>query len=475
MADPLFSEVAALLHFDGTNGSTAFTDSSSHGHAFSIGDGTPTISTTQSKFGGASGRFAVDYITTPHDAVFLFGADPFTIEFFVRFDSLATAQSVAANGKFSGSEYNWIVQYFSSTSSMVFRHVILGTVYGPTSAMSANTWHHVAVSRFDIGGGFHRIVVFADGVGGTPSDIADSTDLDRGNFPLNIGGYPDSSIGLAGYVDEFRITNGTARYTLDFTPPSEPFEEAEAEPEAIVEVDGPLGAQLVFGKVVQPELLVLDAGFPSAPQSVADVTPAMVASVDGPLGSPCPLSHHDFTAFLDSTKQNFYSMDLVTPGGLVRVPISSWQATLQTDVQSYVQCVVPAATEFVPDIEAATEFVIRRRGQLLDGRTIEYEMARSPAQTVSLDGGAYNHTATISGYTAAITAVEDPPTALDRTLSGVRTTSRNSGNVRVRCNIDWLLRPGHRAYLGEEAIVVRYVNYYVPGFDQYMDIGDRAS
>lgn len=167
-------------------------------------------------------------------------------------------------------------------------------------------------------------------------------------------------------------------------------------------------------------------------------------------------------------------MDLVTPGGLVRVPISSWQATLQTDVQSYVQCVVPAATDWVPDIEVATEFVISRIGTLLDGSTIEYEMARAPAQTVSLDGGAYNYTATISGYTAALTAVENPPASLDRTLTGVRTISRNSGNTRVRCDIDWLLRPGQRAYLDAEPIIVSYVNYYVPGFDQYMDVGDRA-
>ncbi len=209
-----------------------------------------------------------------------------------------------------------------------------------------------------------------------------------------------------------------------------------------------------------------------SPSVLAAYSTAARVSVSTPLGAARVSALHDFTVKLDDSARTLYVMDLVTPGGLVRVPISSWQATLQTDIQSYVQCVVPAATDWVPDIEAATEFIITRRGTLLDGSTFEYEMTRAPAQTVSLDGGAYNYTATISGYVDALTAVEDPPTALDRHLAGVRTVSRNSGNVRVRCNIDWLLRPGHRAYLDDEPIVVAYVNYYVPGFDQYMDVGD---
>ena len=52
--------------------------------------------------------------------------------------------------------------------------------------------------------------------------------------------------------------------------------------------------------------------------------------------------------------------------------------------------------------------------------------------------------------------------------------SGNTGGLRVRCEIDWLLRPGHRAYYGTTPIIVDYLNYYVPGVDQYMDVGERA-
>jgi hypothetical protein len=233
--------------------------------------------------------------------------------------------------------------------------------------------------------------------------------------------------------------------------------------------------------LLAPEPIVVVLGYVAvsavlgSPAVVAVPVPAAVVSVGSVLQAPNVVGWNDFTGHLDDAAPVRYVMDLVTPGGLVRVPISSWQATLQTDVQSYVQCVVPAAAAWVPDIEAATEFVISRKGALLDGTVVEQEMARAPNQTVSIDYGSRNYTATLSGYTAALTYNEDPSAVYDRTLKGVRTVSRNSGTTRVRCNIDWLLRPGQRAFIDQEEIIVRYVNYYVPGLDQYMDVGDRTT
>ncbi|MGE3298622.1 MAG: phage tail protein, partial [Porticoccaceae bacterium] len=52
--DPYWNNVVALLHMDGTNGSTTFTDQK--GHTFTA-TGNAQISTAQSKFGGASALF----------------------------------------------------------------------------------------------------------------------------------------------------------------------------------------------------------------------------------------------------------------------------------------------------------------------------------------------------------------------------------------------------------------------------------
>jgi hypothetical protein len=71
--DPYWSSVVSLLHFDGANASTTFTDQT--GKTWSAYGGVQ-IDTAQSKFGGASGLFngASDYITTPSTAELTFGA-----------------------------------------------------------------------------------------------------------------------------------------------------------------------------------------------------------------------------------------------------------------------------------------------------------------------------------------------------------------------------------------------------------------
>lgn len=180
---------------------------------------------------------------------------------------------------------------------------------------------------------------------------------------------------------------------------------------------------------------------------------------------------NDFTRALGDPTTLFV-MDLVTPTGSVRVPISSWQATLQTGSSNYVQCVIPACSMWTEAINAAAEFVIYRRAVLPSGKAIEYEMARAPAGQTQFDRGPQRHTCTLSGYSDAFAdSVDPPPAAYDRTLSGVRSISSGK-SYRVRCAVDWLLRPGHRAFVSGAPLIVKFINYYVPSeWDSYMDVG----
>lgn len=77
--DNYWANVSSLLHFDGFDNSTIFTDEKG---TIWTRNGSPIISTAQSKFGGSSGRFSKNnYISTNTLAPFLFGAsDDFTIE-----------------------------------------------------------------------------------------------------------------------------------------------------------------------------------------------------------------------------------------------------------------------------------------------------------------------------------------------------------------------------------------------------------
>jgi hypothetical protein len=194
-------------------------------------------------------------------------------------------------------------------------------------------------------------------------------------------------------------------------------------------------------------------------------------SAAGPLGIVDVLGWNNFTLsslFVESPIR--YVMDLDTPTGAVRVPISSWQATLKTDGAGYVQCVVPAVTGWVDDIDVATSFTIRRQGTL--GDSFEHVMVIGPVDTVSPARGVHNYTTTISGYVDAYVVAAGPPVVFDRTLTGVRTTfGESDGSMRFRCDIDWLIRPGFRFYVEGTAYISTYVNFYVFGRDQYMDVG----
>lgn len=198
------------------------------------------------------------------------------------------------------------------------------------------------------------------------------------------------------------------------------------------------------------------------------------AAAPSPLGACSAVVYHDFTGQIGDLVTH-YVMDLITPSGAIRVPISSWQATLQTGNSNYVQCVIPACGAWVDEIAAATEFVILRRAALPNGLAIEVEMARAPTDQAQLDRGAQRHTCTLSGYIDAFADALDPPAVFDRPLTGVRSISSGQSGLRVRCAIDWLLRPGHRAFVDGVPFVAAYINYYGPsGFDAYMDAGSRA-
>ena len=206
---------------------------------------------------------------------------------------------------------------------------------------------------------------------------------------------------------------------------------------------------------------------------VSELTP-----IDGILlGRPLPLmlgaGVNDFTTALGDVV-TLYAMDLTTPSGIVRVPISSWQATLQTSLSNYVQCVVPGAAPYVEAIGEATQFTIYRVAVLPSGLQLEYEMAAAPVQQARFDRGPSRYTCTISGYSPGFAPEEEPDAATDRTLNRIRSISSGQGGIRLRCEIDWLLRPSQRAFFDDGSFIVSYINYYVGAGDAYMDVGERV-
>ena len=173
------------------------------------------------------------------------------------------------------------------------------------------------------------------------------------------------------------------------------------------------------------------------------------------------------------TTRTYYAMDIddrtLPP---IRVPISSWQATMQVGRSSFAQAVVPAASVWESEIYARAdegEFIIRRGAEFEDGSVQESELARAPLQTIRRQQGPTNTTITLSGY-AFIAAA----TINTRELQNIRSITNDPG-IRVRCDIDWFLRPGQIAVANGQAFTVAYINYYANVGDQFMDVGERVT
>jgi hypothetical protein len=527
--DPDYAKVALLLHMDGANGSTTFTDNSPTPKTVTAYGGAQ-ISTADPIFGSGSGLFdgSNAYLQIADSADWAFGSGLFTVELFVRFASVSGIQRIIGQSDSGSTDLGWQVQKNSSNVIVANGGGSFPTLFG-TTAVTAGPRYHVALT-----GDGATARLFVNGVlevSGAYTSVADSASvLGIGQ----LGAYATNR--LNGRLDEVRITKGVARYTANFTPPTEPFPNtATPPPQAHASAPTPLGAPAALAASIRqawayaasplgaPAILaasgenffaraaaatplgtplaltravgaarVATAGPLGAGAALGQLVAVARAAASGPLGAASVvaripilatasapsvlgqagvLAYHDFTVGLGDAV-TLYVMDLITPMGTVRVPISSWQATLQTGSSNYVQCVIPACTVWQSAINAATEFVVSRRAVLPSGMALEQEMARAPAEQAQFDRGPLRHTCTLSGYSTAFAANANPPAIYDRALTGVRSISSGASNYRARCAVDWLLRPGHRAFVDGVPFIVSYINYYAPsGFDSYMDVG----
>ena len=221
--DPHFPNVSLLLHADGANGGTTFTDSSSNNITMTR-NGTPVISTAQGKFNQSIlfTRANGDFLSrgSGADSLFTFGTGDFTIEFQLYLNtSSATPQNLidfrplATTGAYPG--------VLIVGNALVFWVNGAARITGPS--LAAGQWYHIALSRVS---GQTRMFVNGSQVGST---FADTTDYLSGGATrpfIGNGGFatsPDNP--LNGYMDEIRITKGVGRYTANFTVQTRPHQD----------------------------------------------------------------------------------------------------------------------------------------------------------------------------------------------------------------------------------------------------------
>ena len=213
--DPEFSKVVALLHMDGANDGTTFSEVTGK----TVTRYGAVTKTSVKKFGTASAYFdgIDDYLTIADSPGLNLGTGDFTIELWAYGNRANQSQSFPrflAKGNF-GTLGAWNLVWIASTGDVYFDIYTPSTVGLLVGTMPNDAWSHMAITRSG-----SNVQTFMNGVVG--SSVSNSTNLNI-TSTLAIGAQSSGSGVFRGYIDEVRITKGFARYTSPFTPPSSPF------------------------------------------------------------------------------------------------------------------------------------------------------------------------------------------------------------------------------------------------------------
>lgn len=182
-----------------------------------------TFSNTIYKFNGYSGLFPGTLntaLTVPDSADWAFASGDFTVDTWIRPTVGGVSATIAGQGNTIATVLSW---YYTRNVDNTISFVVSGANPGNVTSVSTlalDAWTHLAFVR--------------NGNLGTQyfNGVADATTLDMTSVivpdianNLGIGqiGEDTSDNLFTGYMDEFRISKGIARWTSNFTPPAGPY------------------------------------------------------------------------------------------------------------------------------------------------------------------------------------------------------------------------------------------------------------
>jgi concanavalin A-like lectin/glucanase superfamily protein len=234
--DPFFANVKLLMHCEGANDTEGYIDSSANHFSLTSAGSATLHKTAQFKFGSSSILYpnlaSFNGIRVNGTGALQLANSDFTIEFFVRHVGSSPQQTYLA--RYAGIDGNrdWWVR-LKTGNFLEFAYSPTGSDAASVNSSQAwtpsvNTWYHVAVCRSGA-----NLRTFVDGSQlGTTHNIGTTT-IHNGNADWRIGGFfagggdiLDTAQPLNGYMDELRVTIGTARYTANFSPPTAAFPDA---------------------------------------------------------------------------------------------------------------------------------------------------------------------------------------------------------------------------------------------------------
>jgi len=240
-----------LLHFDGTNGATSTTDSSTNATAITFNKvGTSTsfaaLRTAINKFGTASlsndqtgSTDGPGYISFSNSSLFNLGSNDWTIDFWwypvVMPNTSNSRRGLLLSNNYTDSTLTYGLVIFNASflftadlglnisidgSTNTISNVAIGT---GSSFSTLNTWYHVAIERHG-----SNINGYVNGTRNAISTTFSGSIYYNAGSPWAVAngsnGAYSSTNQMQSYMDEFRIVNGTAIYkSSSFTPPASPY------------------------------------------------------------------------------------------------------------------------------------------------------------------------------------------------------------------------------------------------------------
>ncbi len=227
--NPSYANVSLLLHGDGTNGSTTFTDNSPSPKTLTV-NGNTQINTTTKKYGTGSIAFdgTGDYLSSAFNTAFDLLPNSFTVETWIYTTNLkAGGQRIFATSGglpgFNGTNGIHVLCQINDAAGSLGIQMSTNTVTpagtGSGNVIVANTWTHLA---FVYNSSTAEARIFANGTvvaGAVLSGVARPTTNPQMSIATIPGEAGSVTTNFQGYMDDFQLTKGVAKYNMSFSPP----------------------------------------------------------------------------------------------------------------------------------------------------------------------------------------------------------------------------------------------------------------
>jgi hypothetical protein len=183
--------------------------------------GNAQLSTAISKFGGSSMSFdgTGDYLASPDNLTLGFGSGAFTVEGWIYLNNTSGTKGIVFGRGNNSFGFRVGQGYLGNVNGLNIVKAGVADLDYCAFTFVTNTWYHIAVVRSGT-----TIYFFVNGTQQTTlGSGAGSFNYVNPTSGYYIGCNNDTNEQFAGYVDDFRITKGIARYTSNFTPATSAF------------------------------------------------------------------------------------------------------------------------------------------------------------------------------------------------------------------------------------------------------------